>query len=68
MNFMADEVTLDAQAIESLPDAATIPLDRAALCVECETVYRTERPACPSCGASERVLIAKVLGTKGGVS
>lgn len=67
--MMADEeVTLNSQDMAALSDAATIPLDRAALCVECETVYRTERPACPSCGASERVLIGKVLGTKGGVS
>ena len=70
MNLMAnEEVTLDAASIAALSDQATIPLDRAALCVDCETVYRTERPACPSCGTTERILIATKLGsTKGAAS
>lgn len=70
MNLMADEneVTLDASGIAALADGATIPLDRAALCVDCETVYRTERPACPSCGTTERLLLQKVVDRKGAAS
>lgn len=70
MNLMPnEEITLDASGIAALADGATIPLDRAALCVDCETVYRTERPACPSCGTTERILIATKLGsTKGAAS
>lgn len=69
MNLMAhEEVTLDASGIAALADQATIPLDRAALCVDCETVYRTERPACPSCGTTERLLLQKVVDRKGAAS
>lgn len=69
MNLMPnEEITLDASGIAALADGATIPLDRAALCVDCETVYRTERPACPSCGTTERLLLQKVVDRKGAAS
>lgn len=69
MSLMAsEEITLDASGIAALADGATIPLDRAALCVDCETVYRTERPACPSCGTTERLLLQKVVDRKGAAS
>jgi len=27
----------------------TIPLDRAVLCLDCETIFRVERRQCPAC-------------------
>jgi anaerobic ribonucleoside-triphosphate reductase len=39
-----------------------LPLSRAVLCVDCETVFRVERKDCPSCGSKSFVVLARAVG------
>jgi hypothetical protein len=40
-----------------------LPLSRAALCLDCETVYSLAAPACPRCGGSACMALAAWLKT-----
>jgi hypothetical protein len=42
-------------------EAITIPLDRATLCVDCETVS-SSRSECPVCGSDSMVSLSHILG------
>lgn len=46
---------------------ATIPLDRAALCLDCETIRHTAREGgrCPCCGSDSSMPLIKVTQSVG---
>ena len=45
-----------------------IPLDRAALCLDCETIYPLAAHECPRCGGVTRAALATWLKTVKGSS
>ena len=38
-----------------------IPLSRAALCLDCETIYPLSSPSCPLCGSTAAATLARWL-------
>lgn len=43
---------------------AVIPLERAALCVDCETVFECAGGPCPKCAGTVVLMLANVLNRK----
>jgi hypothetical protein len=43
------------------PEVVRLPLDRVALCLDCEMCFPVEQPARPSCGSRSAVPIARFL-------
>ena len=38
-----------------------LPIERAALCLDCEAVYRLGEPSCPACSSKKAATLAKWL-------
>jgi hypothetical protein len=49
-----------------MDDYIHIPLDRALLCADCNTIYELPRDRCPSCtcSADSGLLLGKILGDR----
>jgi len=59
------EFQLDASRVPDLlgePDLEPfIPLDRAALCLDCNSVTLNSLPVCPGCGRSQLVMLQRFV-------
>lgn len=56
-----------AAAVHLCPSCAAqagppvVPLDRAALCLDCDSIYLMPAAACPACGSRHAYTIARAL-------
>jgi hypothetical protein len=56
-----EELKFMSRPTEERLEATTIPLDRATLCVDCETVS-CSRSECPVCGSNSMFSLSHILG------
>jgi hypothetical protein len=50
------------RGVENQTDVAAVPLQGAALCVDCESISNSRSHECPVCGSPSLINIARMLG------
>lgn len=50
---------IDGQEAVEMVEHDHIPLSRASLCMNCQSIYRASQPTCPGCGSREGWPVAK---------